>query len=1266
MSLSSDLISQFVKITKDTPETKKESVVSGTVVLTKDGGYGIRLDGSPEGVEPIPVSSEDNVTTTELAINNRVLVTIRNHTAIVTGNLSSPSVGAETVTAVEQTANAASSTASSASTKVDNLSDQIAEFGTVFATKVETSQLRADLLAANKASFDTLTAEDAKISGKVSAAEGAITELKSKDVEISGKVSASEGEISKLKTDKLDATVAKNTYATIENLTATNTEVNTIKGNQASFEQATAGKFDAVEADIEELNSKKLSATDIEGKYANIDFSNIGTAAVEKFYAVSGLIKNVTLESGTVVKELVGVLIKGDLIEGGTIAADKLIVKGEDGLYYKLNVNALGETTAKSDPKYQNGLDGSVIIAKSIAAEKISVSDLKAFGATIGGFSIGDSAIHSVAKTSATNTTRGIYMDNLGQFVVGDASNYIKYFKDTDGQYKLDISMMSKYATKTDIEAINSKFEHDQLIVNGGGEMGNDTNFSSLIFDGAVTNNSAGSFTSKAKYYQNIYTDEMFLVNPQREYTLSVDLRTLNKKAIFYAFPLFMDIDKQPIEAAHHMYMPGSSTTLARDLKPGDTVAYLADVSGWKTDIQYATGLIIWNYTNSYGYTYPPETYSRIRSGIVSTNGYPNPDTIDFENNTVALNASWAGSLVPAGTAVSQGRSGSTYKYMVTAVIPPNDGWRTYSGKISGIDYSGNNDTYKFPPGAAYTRIGFLWNYNSVDDQIWMTNLSFRDTTEMTSTQAAISETKASIKATSEGLAANVTETTNLGTRMSTVEQTASGLSVKLNDLRIGGRNLFKNSKGPFRLNPDETNNYLYYGFDCDMELNETYAVSADIEVTDGDVTQVSILPYPGGKAESCAITASGRVSRIFTKTTDTIVRVLIYAGIAGSTAGNGIIIRNVKIEKGNQATDWTPAPEDVDNDISSASKTATNFMDLSSSGLVVGDMTAATLCKNLLIGSTDIRIRTGTTDNAVFAADKIELAKNNASATISMLNDTFKIHYESNASTKGLGVYGKTSTGEERLAFQPVNENDNLTLGWGGYIAGANSANIYGYRIHLIGTDEITIGSNYGDDPAVNKIRMLSLGEMTLESGSWKINAEGNLFGKSSSGSFVELIGLSSDNNTAIGHGGYSAKLGKTNIYGNKIQNIVNTTGGSVTYKPYYEAGDSVEIEWYGAGFVSTSGTVVFFSIPLSKPIIGSPSVAAANASSTGGLRVRQAGNYVYGATSSTHAKPSSYKAAVSGEGNYVRIEATMANSTNAVNNDACGVHALIKITFS
>lgn len=208
-------------------------------------------------------------------------------------------------------------------------------------------------------------------------------------------------------------------------------------------ENVTADSILADSAKIKKLETEKLSATDADLKYAKIDFANIGEAAMEHFYSKSGLIKNVTVGDQTITGELVGVTIKGDLIEGGTVKADKLVIKGEDGLFYKLNVDALGETTASSDEKYQNGLDGSAIIAKSITAEQISVKDLVAFGATIGGFKIGDDSIYSGVKSTVNNTTRGIYLDNDGQFSFGDSSNFIKFYKDTDGKYRLKISAES-------------------------------------------------------------------------------------------------------------------------------------------------------------------------------------------------------------------------------------------------------------------------------------------------------------------------------------------------------------------------------------------------------------------------------------------------------------------------------------------------------------------------------------------------------------------------------------------------------------------------------------------------------------------------------------------------------------------------------------------------------------------------------------------------------------------------------------------------------
>lgn len=193
----------------------------------------------------------------------------------------------------------------------------------------------------------------------------------------------------------------------------------------------------AIEAKIVNLETEKLSAKDIEGKYANIDFSNITKATMKEFYATSGIIKDAVLQNGVITGELSGVKISGDLILANTLVADRLIIKGKDGLYYKLNTDGI---TVEKDQTEQNSLNGAIITAKTITASKIKVTDLQAFGATIGGFKISENSLYSGVKSSPTNTTRGIYLGSDGQLFFGDATNYIKYIIDADGNSKLQIA----------------------------------------------------------------------------------------------------------------------------------------------------------------------------------------------------------------------------------------------------------------------------------------------------------------------------------------------------------------------------------------------------------------------------------------------------------------------------------------------------------------------------------------------------------------------------------------------------------------------------------------------------------------------------------------------------------------------------------------------------------------------------------------------------------------------------------------------------------
>lgn len=408
MALSHELISQFAKIVKDDKKQSSESTVYGTVVTDGNGNKYVKLDGSDQ-LTPLTDSERPSADSTTASANDgeRVSVLIKNHTATVTGNISSPSVRSE---------------------DFKNLDDQVTDikkFDIVIAERVQANEGYIKKLQTDKADVSDLTAANAKI-----------TELETKKASVED-LNAAKAEITDLKTTKLDTEVANATYATIENLDATNANLENLDATYGQFQELATNKFAAVDADIKKLDTEKLSATTADAKYATIDFSNIGMAAIQKLFTDSGIIGDLVVSEGHITGKLVGVTIIGDLIEGGTVKADKLVVLGEDGLYYKLNTN--GVTTTAEQTEY-NSLNGSVITAKSITAEKVKVDDLVAFDATIGGFNITNSSIYSGAKESVTNTTRGIYLDKNGQISFGDADNYIRYYKMSDGTYKLEIS----------------------------------------------------------------------------------------------------------------------------------------------------------------------------------------------------------------------------------------------------------------------------------------------------------------------------------------------------------------------------------------------------------------------------------------------------------------------------------------------------------------------------------------------------------------------------------------------------------------------------------------------------------------------------------------------------------------------------------------------------------------------------------------------------------------------------------------------------------
>ena len=346
------------------------------------------------------------------------------------------------------------------------LDSVVEEIGYIHATyakvkDLEVTNLDVENLTAEVAKIDSLKANKADVE-ELTAEVASVKDLKADKATVN-ELTANVAKIDNLKANKADVEELTAEVATIKDLKADKAEVDTIIAGQAGIIELKANKADVDQltsevATIKDLKADKAEVDNLHTKYANIDFANIGEAAIRNFYATSGIIKDLVISDGFVTGNLVGVTIKGDLIEGGTVVADKLVIKGEDGLYYKINTD--GEKTESEQTDY-NSINGNVITAHSITATKINVDDLVAFDATIGGFNITDSSIYSGVKKSVDNGTRGVYLDKEGQVAFGDSANFLKYYRNPDGTYRLEISADSITfgSKKRNIEAVLNETE---------------------------------------------------------------------------------------------------------------------------------------------------------------------------------------------------------------------------------------------------------------------------------------------------------------------------------------------------------------------------------------------------------------------------------------------------------------------------------------------------------------------------------------------------------------------------------------------------------------------------------------------------------------------------------------------------------------------------------------------------------------------------------------------------------------------------------------
>lgn len=350
------------------------------------------------------------------------------------------------------------------------------------------------------------------------------------------------------------------------------------------------------------------------------------------------------------------------------------------------------------------------------------------------------------------------------------------------------------------------------------------------------------------------------------------------------------------------------------------------------------------------------------------------------------------------------------------------------------------------------------------------------------------------------------------GTQLSTVQGQISSkvwqqdITTAVTNLQIGGRNLLTGSAGWTKANPAKSTNaadaYAYIGGKVYLENGKTYtlqAVSDSVWATGhgGQTGKATIWLHGLGDGFHRVFCGDGKTSGRYTwtfvhtsATQNCEIRINGYSKVTS--------FWDIKIESGNKATDWTPAPEDIDANISSVEGKITTVSNqyttlnqsLASLKATVNSNTTAISKKadNSTVTEINNRVTTLTADlsgikqsiSATYVTkteyakeidwlgDNINNVDDKASAAqdwCQTIEDNITGHYSTtvqmnNAITQAVSAESNSIKLEVSATYATKNDINNLQIGGvNRFIKSTATTNKY-----ITATGTITAGGNYWD----------------------------------------------------------------------------------------------------------------------------------------------------------------------------------------------------------
>ena len=788
----------------------------------------------------------------------------------------------------------------------------------------------------------------ATVTGNVSspaARTGDVEELGQKvdtfDAVVANKATIKDLEVERARVDDLvaDNVVIKN------QLTADSAEIKDLKADNVDIK----GKLTARDAEIENLKSNKIDADVVSANYATIKNLEATQASVKELSANKANITDLTAATGRI-----------DKLESKDIETDKLIAS-------KANITDLTAATGRIDNLESKNIETDKLIASKANIDLANVNNAWINKGVLKDGSIGTAAIHEGAITNsriadATIEAAKIKSLNADSIVAGTIKterliitgpdgqdSIVKAINIANGVSEAEVNGQKIQAASIDVvdlsafQAKIAQFDMSQNAIYSGKLAINDPT-SGVYISTTGLGLGDGALTSKKESPIQMYADGVFKLkgkNSSLEFNPVTDMLDINVSNFRIGSKEAATVDNTVKSTLEQFYSSTSPTSLVG--------------GSWSNNQPtWTEGKYIWR-------------RNFVTYGDDRTEFTPSENGVCITGNTGAQ-----GARGPQGATGAKGETGPQGPQGIQGVKGEtgSQGPKGDKGATGPQGPQGNTGSTG-PQGVGVTTIKDQW-YKSTSNTTqaggsWSDTQPNWESGKYIWTRSHITFSNGNTTTTNPVLANAIN---NANANASNAVSTANTANNKVNDLKIGGRNLIpvemiKNCNGLSTFSYDKASNTwtcvapigsnswgrgIY--FDAGVKKiyiprGYTYIISLEVNpevacVWNDDVNNgFDGMPSGTGndndnlslrKSSDHSLVANKwqRVWFSYTPRTDVSYDIFDASsnwGIITTDATSPIKfkIRNIKGEFGTVPTDWTPAPEDVDSKIDTAQKSADN-----------------------------------------------------------------------------------------------------------------------------------------------------------------------------------------------------------------------------------------------------------------------------------------------------------------------------------------------------